>query len=760
MAIDFKKELNESQYEAVVCCDAPSLVIAGAGSGKTRVLTYKIAYLLQHDYLPFNILALTFTNKAAREMRERIGRLVGDDLSRDLWMGTFHSVFARILRHEAEYIGFNSNFTIYDADDTKKLIKQIVQEQGLDDKKYKDTIVASLISEAKNALIGPAQYANTYQIIQRDRAKDIPSVHQIYREYNLRLRKVNAMDFDDLLFNVHTLFQEHEDIRKRYAERFHYILVDEYQDTNVVQDRIVWQLAKDRQRVCVVGDDAQSIYSFRGAKIDNILNFQKTYTGTKLFKLEQNYRSTQRIVGAAGSVIARNRRQIPKTIFSEKEEGEPIKVCEAYGEKEEAAIVAREIDALHRHSGFDWSDFAILYRTNSQSRTFEEELRRRNFPYRIYGGTSFYQRKEIKDTIAYCRLVVNPSDEVSLRRVINYPARGIGNTTVQRIMQCAMEHQVTMWQVIENPVFFGLSVNQGTLAKLTAFAQMIAAFSELAQQKDANQTVFEIIRKSGIYADLYANKEPDDVSRQENLQALSDGVALFVQDAEEQGNPTSLADYLQEVSLISDLDERTDDEEARNRITLMTIHSAKGLEFRAVFVVGMEEELFPSPMVGDSPSALEEERRLMYVAMTRAEERLFLTWSHSRFHFGKWQNNEKSRFLHEIDKSYFSKSTDKIQPKSYRATSGSSPSQQPAMPSPRPFNMRPLKRVTSSYTASAPAPQGSDDLVPGRRVCHDRFGEGTVESLSGTGLDKKVVVKFDNLGTKTLLLRFAKFKIL
>ncbi len=780
-------DLNESQRLAVECIDSPSLVIAGAGSGKTRVLTYKIAYLLSKGLKPWNILALTFTNKAAAEMQQRIARQVGSDLASGLWMGTFHSIFSRILRIECQSIGFTSDFTIYDATDQKSLIRSLIRENSLDDKVYKPGMVANFISQAKNHLITPQQYANDISIRERDQAARVPLVAQIYQQYVQRCRLSNAMDFDDLLLYTYYLFFNNPEIAQKYEQRFEFVLVDEYQDTNYAQHRIVWLLTQHRQRVCVVGDDAQSIYSFRGANIENILTFQEQYQGAQLFKLEQNYRSTQNIVAAANSLIHHNQGQIHKDVYSRKAEGQLINVFTAQSDFEEAYLVSRTIKVLHHRDHIAYSDIAVLYRTNAQSRSLEEALRKDGMPYRIYGGLSFYQRKEIKDVIAYLRLAVNPHDEEALKRVINYPARGIGDTSLSKILQCATSHSVSPWRVIADPVGFQLNVNKGMITKLTTFAQMIDGFAQAAPTQNASDLAFRIVRETELAKDINKGHDPDDISRQENLQELMDGISAFVETKQEEGQPCLLTDYLQEVSLLSDIDEDkvTDDDQ---KITLMTIHSAKGLEFRVVFVVGLEEELFPNQMaIQEGAKGIEEERRLMYVAMTRAEEQLILTSARSRFRFGQTEMSHPSRFLKEIDARYL---------KTVRSTPStdapSSPFQRrgtrlfdddttplPAKQFPRTVWGKTLRRVSPSSTPVAPAstptpsvsssspspsPSSSPTSVPGlavgKHVEHSRFGRGEVLKLEGTGLDAKAEVRFDNVGTKQLLLRFAKITVI
>ena len=647
--MDLLKDLNEAQRAAVEYIDGPSLVIAGAGSGKTRVLTYKIAYLLSQGMKPWSIMALTFTNKAAREMKERIGKLVGNDLAQHLYMGTFHSIFSRILRAEAEHIGFNNNFTIYDESDSRSLIKAIVKEMGLDDKKYKPAAVHAKISMAKNNLMSAAAYESDAAIFEQNKRAQMPEVGKIFVAYVQRCKQANAMDFDDLLTLTYQLFREHEDIRHKYAARFDYVLVDEYQDTNHVQMSIVMQLCQEKQRVCAVGDDSQSIYSFRGANIDNILNYQRQFQGTRLFKLEQNYRSTQTIVEAANSLIKHNRNQIPKDVFSENAKGEKIQYKPAYSDKEEAVIVAKDVKRIRREDGCQYSDFAILYRTNAQSRSFEEEFRKQGIPYRIYGGLSFYQRKEIKDIIAYFRLVANPDDEEAIRRIINYPARGIGATTVLKIADCAHQNQVSFWEVIGAPEQYGLAVNKGTMNKLETFRLLISSFIERAQTTDVYELGDAIIKESGISQDIMSGKDADDLARQENLEEFLSGMSAFVEERREEGrfDKLFLQDYLQDVALLTDADSDGDKDEPR--VSLMTVHAAKGLEFPTVFVVGLEENIFPSPLSAASLRELEEERRLLYVAITRAEKHCILTNAKNRWRYGKMEFDNPSRFIDEID---------------------------------------------------------------------------------------------------------------
>lgn len=649
--MDLLNDLNEAQRAAVEYIDGPSLVIAGAGSGKTRVLTYKIAYLLSKGMKPWSIMALTFTNKAAREMKERIGRLVGDDLAQHLYMGTFHSIFSRILRAEAEHIGFNNNFTIYDETDSRSLIKAIVKEMGLDDKSYKPAAVHARISMAKNNLVSAESYASDAAIFEQNKRAQMPELGKIFVAYVQRCRQANAMDFDDLLVLTYRLFREHEEIRQKYAARFDYILVDEYQDTNHVQMSIVMQLCKEKLRVCAVGDDSQSIYSFRGANIDNILNYQKQLKGTRLFKLEQNYRSTQTIVKAANSLIKFNRNQIKKDVYSENAVGEKLQYKPAYSDKEEAVIVAKDIKRIKRQDNCEYHDFAILYRTNAQSRSFEEEFRRQGIPYRIYGGLSFYQRKEIKDIIAYFRLVANPDDEEAIKRIINYPARGIGATTVMKIADCAHQNLVSFWEVIGEPAHYGLNVNKGTLAKLDNFRLLISSFIERSHTTDVYELGDAIIKESGISQDIMSGRDADDLARQENLEEFLSGMSAFVEERREEGrmDEAFLTDYLQDVALLTDADSEGAKDEPR--VSLMTVHAAKGLEFATVFIVGLEENIFPSPLAAMSVRELEEERRLLYVAITRAEKHCILTNAKNRFRYGKMEFDNPSRFIDEIDAS-------------------------------------------------------------------------------------------------------------
>lgn len=740
--------------------DGPSLVIAGAGSGKTRVLTYKIAYLLENDYQPWNILALTFTNKAAREMKERIARQVGVERARHLWMGTFHSIFLRILHAEAAQIGFTSRFTIYDTADSKSLLRSIIKEMGLDEKVYKPGTVQARISNAKNHLVSPAGYANNKEAYEGDCAAKMPAIRDIYRRYWERCRQADAMDFDDLLFYTFLLFRDHPDVLARYQSQFRYILVDEYQDTNFAQHSIVLQLAKEHQHVCVVGDDAQSIYSFRGADIDNILYFTKVYPGTKVFKLEQNYRSTQTIVSAANSLIEKNQRQIRKEVFSEKEKGEAIGVYQAYSDVEEGDIVINKIAELRRQGNYAYSDFAILYRTNAQSRVFEEAMRKRSMPYRIYGGLSFYQRKEIKDTIAYFRLTVNPNDEEAFKRIINYPARGIGDTTVSKITAAATDHNVSLWTVLCEPLTYGVNINKGTVTKLQSFRDLMTGFIESVSEKNAYELGTEIIRQSGIIGDVCQDNSPENLSRKENIEELANGMSDFCAQRQEEGNNNiTLGDFLSEVSLLTDQDSDKDGDD--EKITLMTVHSAKGLEFRNVFVVGMEENLFPSGMVGDSPRALEEERRLFYVAITRAEDHCFLTYAKSRYRYGKMEFGSPSRFLKDIDVRFLKLPQDAGLGRRVDESAASfrSRTRQEVIAPTVPRN---LKRVTPSMgtVSSSPAGTVGNIVQQGQLIEHERFGLGEVMKVEGEGDNAKATIRFKNAGDKQLLLRFARFKVI
>ena len=785
---DYLDELNESQRAAVLYNEGPSLVIAGAGSGKTRVLTYKIAYLLDNGYEPWSILALTFTNKAAREMKERISRAVGNEKAKYLWMGTFHSVFARILRTEAAALGYSSNFTIYDSSDSKSLIKSLLKELNLDEKVYKPGLIQSRISNAKNHLVSAQAYAASGEFFRSDSEAKIPAIRDIYIRYCERCKQSDAMDFDDLLVNTYLLFKNHPDICEKYADRFRYVLVDEYQDTNFAQHSIVLQLTSKHQRVCVVGDDAQSIYSFRGANIDNILKFTRLYNDARLFKLEQNYRSTQLIVKAANSLIEKNREQIRKEVFSENSVGEPITVTCAYSDVEEGEIVANKITSMHVKNGYPYSDFAILYRTNAQSRIFEEALRKRAVAYRIYGGLSFYQRKEIKDVIAYFRLAVNPHDGEALKRVINYPARGIGDTTLNKIIATAAQEGVSLWTVISSPLDYGLNINKGTHAKLQGFKDIIVDFVSKVDTYNAYDLGKEIVGASGIMADIIQDTSPEGLSRRENIDELVNGMYDFCDIRRQEGNERMfLTDYLSEVSLLTDQDGEKDD--SVPKVTLMTIHSAKGLEFRNVFIVGMEENLFPGPMSSDSPRALEEERRLFYVAITRAEENCFISYAKNRYKYGKPEFCNPSRFLKDINPAFLKMPADSgftsvrnegytkrnyergyERNETYRSSGpsmfdGGEMPQEPVRfvkPVP-PRNLKRIVPVSQNPAVSRSAETGKADthgVEVGRLIEHERFGRGEVVRLEGSGDNCKATVRFENAGDKQLLLKFARFKII
>lgn len=765
MKTDYINELNESQCAAVTYNDGPSLVIAGAGSGKTRVLTYKIAYLLDNGYEPWNVLALTFTNKAAREMKERIARKVGHQRARYLWMGTFHSVFSRILRAEAQCLGFTSQFTIYDSADSKSLLRSIIKEMGLDDKTYKAGSVQAHISNAKSRLVTPAAYTLDRELMEADRSAKMPSIHEIYSRYWERCRQAGAMDFDDLLMYTYILFRDYPNVLQRYSEQFRYILVDEYQDTNFAQHSIVLQLAKENQRVCVVGDDAQSIYSFRGADIDNILYFTKIFPNTKVFKLEQNYRSTQTIVRAANSLIEKNENRIPKDVFSEKEPGELIEVSQAYSDIEEGEIVVNKLADLRRSCGCGFADFAILYRTNAQSRIFEEALRKRGMPYKIYGGLSFYQRKEIKDVISYFRLVVNPDDEEAFKRIINYPARGIGDTTLQKIIVAATDNGVSLWTVICEPLNYNLSINKGTHAKLQAFRELIEGFMKDLQDKNAYEIGTDIIRNAGIIAEMSQDNSPENLSRRENVEELVNGINDFCEMRLEEGiTDVSLANYLSEISLITDQD--TDKSDDGEKITLMTVHSAKGLEFRNVFVVGLEENLFPSGMAGDSPRALEEERRLFYVALTRAEEHCFLSYAKTRYRYGKTEFGNPSRFLRDIDTRFLKLPQEMRMGRKIEEEASSFRrkvrTESPRIFAPTPRSLKRIETTTNVPTSSAQmgGQGGAPSVCAGQLIEHERFGVGEVVKVEGAGDNAKATIHFKNAGDKQLLLRFARFKVI
>lgn len=782
--LDYLKGLNPVQHEAVIRTEGPALVIAGAGSGKTRVLTFRIAHLLKQGARPSSILALTFTNKAAREMKERISKVVGESTARYLWMGTFHSIFARILRTEHEVIGYPSNFTIYDSSDSKNLIKSIIKGFQLDDKVYKPGVVAGRISMAKNNLITPMMYANTPEIKQVDRNMRMPQISEIYKEYVKRCKLAGSMDFDDLLLITNLLFRDHPEVLEKYQERFGYILVDEYQDTNYAQYLIVKKLAAKHKNICVVGDDAQSIYSFRGARIENILNFRNDYPEHKIFKLEQNYRSTQTIVNAANSIIANNKRQIPKNVFSENPKGNPIKIMSAITDNEEGMLVAQQISEFILSKHYKYQDFAILYRTNAQSRIFEESLRKRNIPYKIYGGLSFYQRKEIKDLLSYFRVVINPADNEALKRIINYPARGIGQTTLSKLESAAINQEKSIWDIITLlPDINHAGLNKGSITKLQVFANLINNFRTITEESDAFTSASAIAEKTGILKELYKDRSPEGISRHENLQELLNGIQEFTISAKEQGEPDRLDNYLEDVALLTDQD--NEKEEDKDKVTLMTVHSAKGLEFKNVFIVGMEENLFPSQRneSGITEEALEEERRLFYVAITRAEENAWLSYATQRYRWGKLEFCNPSRFLDELDPSYLDNELNtagtprRAMPSASTPTAGktaySTPAQRfarrqanPAPPSPATQQSRQIlnrRLVSMRQTTMQNNDFIGDDaskIQAGMTVEHQRFGEGKVLKVEGTAPNIKATVFFPRAGQKQLLLKFAKLKII
>lgn len=767
----YLNQLNNSQREAVMYTEGPSLVIAGAGSGKTRVLTYKIAYLLQQGLQPQSILALTFTNKAAREMKERVAGITGEATARRLWMGTFHSIFSRILRYESEHLGYPSNFTIYDTADSKSLLKSIIKEMQLDDKVYRVGLIQNRISNAKNALVTYKAYEQSKELIEYDQNAKVPLLVEIYKRYQNRCFQAGAMDFDDLLLQTNILFRDHPEVLEKYQNYFSYVLVDEYQDTNFAQHLIVQKLCDRHRNLCVVGDDAQSIYSFRGANIDNILKFKNIYTGCRVFKLERNYRSTQNIVNAANSLIHKNKEQIEKTVYSEKEEGSRLALYSSYSDYEEGYSVAARIQEM-RMCKYNYADFAILYRTNAQSRILEEALRKRNIPYKIYGGLSFYQRKEIKDMISYFRLIVNPHDEEALKRVINYPTRGIGDTTVGKLMTAATNHQVSLWTVLQSPIDYALSVNSGTAKKLSVFRELMEQFIELNETTEADEMAATVLKQSGIIADLVQDRSVEGQSKYENAQELLKGIAEFCEIRKEEGaKRIQLADFLAEVSLLTDQD--NDKEEQTNKVTLMTVHTAKGLEFKNVFVVGLEEDLFPSAMSKDNPRAVEEERRLFYVAITRAEENCVLTYAKSRYRNGQTAMCSPSRFLKDIDarflennatadRSFLRERTQHQafespmrQPYEWNRSNESSASSVQSVAKPR---LRKIEGMPSG-NPSSPTPTNLSGLQVGSLVHHDRFGDGEVIAIEGEGGNAKATIAFSLFGQKQLLLKFAKLTI-
>ena len=760
MESDYLSGLSDVQHEAVTATEGPSLVIAGAGSGKTRVLTYRIAYLLQQGVQPWSILALTFTNKAAKEMKERISTVVGEKTASMLWMGTFHSIFAKILRNEAERLGFNKSFTIYDTTDSKGLIRQIVRELQLDPKVYKESDVLSRISMAKNNLVTPQAYANNSSITTDDAKQRKSEIYRIYAMYAQRCYKSSAMDFDDLLLNTNILFRDFPDALEKYQQKFRYILVDEYQDTNYSQYLIVKKLAELYRNVCVVGDDAQSIYSFRGAKIENILNYKTDYPDYKLFKLEQNYRSTQTIVNAANSIIDKNKNQIKKVAFSSNDEGEKIKIISAFTDQEEASLVAGDIADIVQREHCQYSDFAILYRTNAQSRSFEETLRKHNIPYRVFGSLSFYQRKEIKDLLAYLRLTVNLNDDESLRRVINVPARGIGETTVSNLQNIANANGQTLWNAIVNLGAFRGDIKPAAVNKIMGFAQIIGSNKTRALTDDAYEMAYAIANNSGIIAELRLDKSLEGMSRLQNVEELLNSIKEFVESRKKEGETevTTLTEYLENVALLTDMD--TDDKEDKNRVSVMTVHASKGLEFDYVFLAGLEENLFPSTMTGLTPSELEEERRLFYVAVTRAAKKVTISNAHTRMRWGQVVSNAPSRFIKDIDPQFIDS---KISKQAMHLFSSSQQTREisgavKARLSPRTLSQMPRVAVSQAATKSSLPSINPDLLEVGMPVAHERFGTGTVVSIEGEGANRRAVVNFDRVGKKNLLLKFANLK--
>jgi len=750
--VDFIHELNNSQQAAVLNTEGPALVIAGAGSGKTRVLTYRIAQLLSQGVPAYKILALTFTNKAAREMQKRIADLVGQEIAANLWMGTFHSIFSKILRIEAEKLGYTPSYTIYDTQDSKNLIKTIVKDLKLDDKIYKSNVILSRISMAKNNLIVAQSYAQSSRILSEDKAAKRPLLGEIYKIYQQRCKNSDTMDFDDLLLQTNILFRDFPDVLAKYQQKFSYILVDEYQDTNYSQYLMLKKLSEHHRNICVVGDDAQSIYSFRGARIENILNFKNDYPDYKLYKLEQNYRSTTTIVDAANCVIDKNKEQIPKRTFSENEEGEKIKVLRALSDKEEGFQVTNEIFRLANYEQQDYSDFAILYRTNAQSRILEEALRKRNIPYKIYGGQSFYQRKEVKDLLAYFRLTVNQNDEEAFKRIINYPRRGIGDSTVEKLREIAAKYQVSLWTVLCNLNKVADAFNAGTLSKLQKFGALIERFKEQVIRENAYDAAVLISRSSGIIDDLSNDETPEGVSRKENIQELLNGIKDFSETAYKEGKDDKLPAFLEGVALLTDQD--GEKEEDLNKVTLMTIHSSKGLEFPNVFITGLEEELFPAQQSASTPAALEEERRLFYVALTRAEKRAFISYATSRYKNGQVMSSRPSRFIAEIDQEFLDGYIPlRNEPSTFRlknipASGGS---------------RKPIISLNTAAQTELPEldrsrlkPIDANQIIPGMIIYHPTFGTGKVLHLEGLGVQKKAKVMFTAGGTRTLLLKFAK----
>ena len=754
-------KLNERQKEAVLATEGPVLVLAGAGSGKTTVLVNRIAYMISEKHIrPWNILAITFTNKAAREMKDRIERLLGDT-AKDMWIGTFHSVCVRILRSCIDLLGYSRDFVIYDTADTKTVMKECLRELDIDEKSFPVRNVLSIISNAKNDLMDAATFENVYKSDYR-----MSIIAKIYYRYQTKLRKNNAVDFDDIILNTVKILSENPDVLSKYQDKFQYILVDEYQDTNFAQHLIVQRLCERHGHICVVGDDAQSIYSFRGANIDNILQFKNLYTGCRIFKLERNYRSTQNIVNAANSLIDKNTRQIPKTVYSEKEAGNKVSVFTSYSDYEEGYTVAARINEMHGILGkFSYADFAILYRTNAQSRILEEALRKRGIPYKIYGGLSFYQRKEIKDVISYFRMIVNPHDEEALKRIINYPTRGIGDTTVGKLVGAATEYGVSLWTVLQAPLEYSLPINNGTAKKLSDFRSLIEVFIEENKKLSAEELATLVVKRSGIVSDLFQDRSVEGVSKQENLQELLKGIAEFCEIRREEGmEQVAMSDFLAEVSLLTDQD--NDKEENSDKVTMMTVHAAKGLEFTNVFVVGLEEDLFPSSLSKDNPRAVEEERRLFYVAITRAEQNCVLSYAKSRYRNGKTDMCTPSRFLKDIDAKYLDMPSDAGASDAFASARERyrwaveddfvSPVKQAAQ---RQGHLTKLKNTMESSFSAAPATDASV-LRVGQKVNHDRFGDGEIVSMEGEGGDAKVTVAFKNFGERRLLLKFAKLSVL
>ena len=797
---DYLQQLNPQQAAAVTYCDGPQLVIAGAGSGKTRVLTYKIVHLLNSGYSPYNIMALTFTNKAARTMRERILSLTSPEVASKLWMGTFHSIFAKILRFNAERIGFKSDYTIYDANDSKTLIKQIIKDKSLDDKVYKPSTVQNIISMAKNNLMTPADYENCAQLIEADKIAKRPKTHEIYRTYCARCRVAGAMDFDDILLYMNILLRDNPDVLDRYRNFFQYVLVDEYQDTNFAQHMIILQLTRKKGNLFVVGDDAQSIYSFRGAKIENILRIREAYPNIEIFKLEHNYRSTKNIIEAANSLIDKNKNQIKKHSFTENPQGSKVNIIQSYSDYEESYVVANQIVSIKSRYGDSLNDFAVLYRTNAQSRILEEALRKRNLAYRIYGGLSFYQRKEIKDAVCYFRLTINPDDDEALRRVINYPTRGIGDTTVNKIQHCAITNNVSMWQVICDPAKYELPANAATLKKLAAFHDLIGGLvTENQQNLDAYTITRSIIMKSGLYALTNCDNTPENISKRENLEELVNSASAFVEMRKEEGyDDLRLTSFLAEISLATDQDEESK-EAGGPKVTLMTVHAAKGLEFKNVIVVGVEEELFPAQMSSDTLAHIEEERRLLYVAITRAMNTCTITYASSRYKNGQTKLGSPSRFLREIDSAYtslsqtgssaganynpFANNRDlwkdaREQNKGNEVTFHTRREPLPHYPKPKkehndqgipstttepPKNFVAVSKAKESTTPASGTDafaHDTNEIAVGTKIRHIRFGIGEITDINTTGSDTKIIVNFEDNGTRTLLLKFAKFEII